>query len=171
MLDNKVKELLNTQIQKELYSAYLYLDFADYFENEGLNGFGNWYYIQMKEEMDHASLFRQYLLNNDVAIKLLPIEAPETSFTNYGEPLKAALEHEEYVTSLIHKIFEAANEVKDYRTMEFLNWFIKEQGEEEKNATDMIRKYELFGTDAKGLFELNNELVGRVYSAPSLVLE
>lgn len=170
MLDKKVEELLNTQIEKELYSAYLYMDIANYFDHEGLNGFANWYNIQTQEEVDHAMLFRQYLLNNDAVIKLLPIEAPAVNFDNYMEPLQAALKHEEYVTSLINTIYTAADEVKDYRTMEFLTWFVKEQGEEEKNATDMIRKYELFGGDAKGLFDLNNELTTRVYSAPSLVL-
>ena len=81
-----------------------------------------------------------------------------------------ALEHEKYVTSLINAIYAAAYEVKDFRTMQVLDWFVKEQGEEEKNATDMITKMELFGGDSKGLYMLNSELKGRVYSAPSLTL-
>ena len=85
-------------------------------------------------------------------------------------PLKAGLEHEKYVTSLINNIYEAAHEVKDFRTMQLLDWFVKEQGEEEKNASDMITKMELFGSDAKGLYMLNSELGARVYSAPSLTL-
>ena len=86
------------------------------------------------------------------------------------DPLVAAAEHERYVTDLIHKIYEAAYEVKDFRTMQFLDWFVKEQGEEEKNADGMVRKYQLFGSDAKSLYLLNQELAARVYSAPSLVL-
>ncbi|MCI1903767.1 ferritin [Enterococcus hirae] len=171
MLDQKVADLLNTQIEKELYSAYLYLDFANYFEAEGLDGFANWYTIQTMEERDHAMLIRQYMLNNDCKVKLLPIDAPASGYKNYEEPLKGALEHEEYVTKLINTIYTAAQEAKDYRTIEFLTWFVKEQGEEEKNANDMIRKYELFGTDPKGLYALNTELRGRVYAAPSLVLD
>jgi ferritin len=84
--------------------------------------------------------------------------------------LKAGLTHEEYVTSLINDIYSAAHEARDYRTMQFLDWFVKEQGEEETNANDLISKMELFGTDAKGLYMLNQELGARVYSAPSLVL-
>ena len=87
------------------------------------------------------------------------------------DPLKAAAEHERYVTGLIHAIYEAAYDVKDFRTMQFLDWFVKEQGEEEKNAEDMIKKMELFGDDAKGLYMLNSEMAARSYSAPSLTLE
>ena len=84
--------------------------------------------------------------------------------------LKAGLEHEEYVTSLINDIYQAAYEVKDFRTMQFLDWFVKEQGEEETNANDLISKMELFGSDPKSLYMLNSELGARVYTAPSLVL-
>ena len=85
-------------------------------------------------------------------------------------PRKAGLEHEEYVTSLINNIYAAAYEVKDFRTMQFLDWFIKEQGEEETNANDLITKMEMFGSDPKSLYMLNSELKARVYNAPSLVL-
>ena len=86
------------------------------------------------------------------------------------ESLKVGLEHEKYVTSLINAIYAAATEVNDYRTTQFLDWFIKEQGEEEKNSTDQITKMELFGDDARSLYMLNSELAARTYSAPSLVL-
>ena len=86
------------------------------------------------------------------------------------DPLIFALQHEEYVTSLIHAIYDAAFTIKDYRSMQFLDWFIKEQCEEETNAHDMINKYDLFGNDSKGLYMLDNELKQRVYSAPSLTL-
>ena len=125
MLDTKVRELINTQINKEFYSAYLYLDFANYYK--------------------------------DTLEKLM-------------DPLKAGLVHEEYVTGLINTIYDAAQSVKDFRTMQFLDWFIKEQGEEETNAHDLITKMELFGTDPKGLYMLDNELKARVYTAPSLVI-
>ena len=170
-MDKKVYSLLNEQVQKEIYSAYLYLDIANYYSDEGLNGFENWFYIQAREEMDHAMLLRGYMQNNDLNIKLLAIQAPDKDFADRGMPLKASLEHEQYVTASINTIYEAAMEVKDYRTLEFLNWFVKEQGEEEKNATDLIKKYELFGADAKGLYALDQELAGRAYSAPDLVLD
>ena len=86
------------------------------------------------------------------------------------DALKAGLAHEQYVTELIHQIYDAANEVKDYRSMQFLDWFVKEQGEEETNASDLIKKMELFGSDAKGLYMLDQELAARTYTAPSLTL-
>jgi ferritin len=84
--------------------------------------------------------------------------------------LKAGLAHEEYVTSLINDIYDAAQQVKDFRTVQFLDWFVKEQGEEEANANDLITKMEMFGTDARGLYLLNSELKARVYVAPSLTI-
>lgn len=170
-MDAKVSALLNDQINKELYSAYLYLDMANYYSEKGLDGFANWYEIQAKEEQDHAMLMYQYLHNNNQKVTLLAIAKPDKLFNSIMDPLKMALEHEEYVTSLINTIYAAADEVNDYRTKQFLDWFIKEQGEEEKNSNDMITKMELFGGDAKGLYMLNSELKGRVYSAPSLVLD
>ena len=170
MLNAKVRDLLNQQINKEFYSAYLYLDFSNYYERVGLDGFANWYRIQAQEERDHAMLFYQYLQNNSQKVVLEAIAKPDKEFTCDMDPLKAGLEHEQYVTSLINDIYAAAYEVKDFRTMQFLDWFVKEQGEEETNASDMITKMELFGTDPKSLYMLNNELAARVYSAPSLVL-
>ena len=170
MLNAKVKELLNQQVNKEFYSAYLYLDFSNYYETRGLDGFANWYKIQAQEERDHALLFYQYLHNNNETVTLDAIAKPDKVFNCDMDPLKAGLEHEEYVTSLINDIYAAAYEVKDFRTMQFLDWFVKEQGEEETNANDLISKMELFGSDPKGLYMLNSELNGRVYSAPSLVL-
>ena len=169
-MDRKVADLLNQRVNKEFYSAYLYLDMANYYIDLDLDGFGNWYTIQAQEERDHAMLFVQYLQNNGEKVTLEAIDKPDKVFETPLDPLVAAAEHERYVTDLIHKIYEAAYEVKDFRTMQFLDWFVKEQGEEEKNADGMVRKYQLFGSDAKSLYLLNQELAARVYSAPSLVL-
>ena len=170
MMNAKVRDLLNHQINKEFYSAYLYLDFSNYFEDAGLDGFANWYKVQAQEERDHAMLFYQYLQNENQKVTLEAIAKPDKVFTCHMDVLKAGLEHEEYVTSLINDIYAAAYEVKDFRTMQFLDWFVKEQGEEETNANDMITKMELFGSDPKSLYMLNQELAARVYTAPSLVL-
>ena len=170
MMNAKVRDLLNQQINKEFYSAYLYLDFSNYFEDAGLDGFANWYKVQAQEERDHAMLFYQYLQNENQKVTLEAIAKPDKVFTCHMDVLKAGLEHEEYVTSLSNDIYAAAYEVKDFRTMQFLDWFVKEQGEEETNANDMITKMELFGSDPKSLYMLNQELAARVYTAPSLVL-
>ncbi len=169
-MDKKVHELLNQQINKEFYSAYLYLDFSNYFEDVGLDGFANWYRIQAQEERDHAMLFYTYLQNESQKVTLEAIAKPDKVFHAHMDVLQAGLEHEEYVTSLINDIYAAAYEVRDFRTMQFLDWFVKEQGEEETNAHDLITKMELFGGDPKSLYMLNQELAARVYSAPSLVL-
>ena len=169
-MNTKVHELLNQQINKEFYSAYLYLDFSNYFEDAGLDGFANWYKIQAQEERDHAMLFYQYLQNENQKVTLEAIAKPDKTFSGHIDVLKAGLEHEEYVTSLINDIYAAAYNVKDFRTMQFLDWFVKEQGEEETNANDLITKMELFGSDPKSLYMLNQELAARVYTAPSLVL-
>ena len=170
MLNKKVKDLINQQINKEFYSAYLYLDFSNYFEARGLDGFANWYKVQAQEERDHAMLFYQYLHNNNESVTLDAIAKPDVVLDSDMTVLKAGLNHELYVTSLINDIYAAAYEVKDFRTMQFLDWFVKEQGEEETNANDLISKMELFGSDPKSLYMLNSELATRVYSAPSLVL-
>ena len=169
-MDANVSKLINTQINKELYSAYLYLDFSNYYAQQGLDGFENWYRVQAQEERDHALLFYQYLLNNNELVTFEAVDKPDWEKGDNMTPLKKGLEHEQYVTGLINTIYAAAYEVHDFRTMQLLDWFVKEQGEEEKNAADLITKMELFGTDAKGLYMLNSELKARVYAAPSLVL-
>ena len=97
MLNAKVKELLNQQVNKEFYSAYLYLDFSNYYETRGLDGFANWYKIQAQEERDHALLFYQYLHNNNETVTLDAIAKPDKVFNCDMDPLKAGLEHEMYV--------------------------------------------------------------------------
>ena len=170
MLSAKVVELLNNQVNAEFYSAYLYLDMANYYKNEGLDGYYNWYKVQAQEERDHSLLFMDYLQQNGVEVVLEAIAKPDKEFKAFIDPLKAGAEHERLVTSLIHDIYAVAYEEKDFRTMQFLDWFVKEQAEEEDNADDMVKKFELFGNDSKGLYQLDNELKSRVYSAPSLTL-
>ena len=171
MMNAKVHELLNAQINKEFYSAYLYLDFSNYFEDAGLDGFANWYKIQAQEERDHAMLFYQYLQNEGQVVTLKAIDKPDKVFDSVLSPLEIAAEHERYVTYLINNIYHEAQLDKDYRAMKFLDWFVDEQGEEEDNADSMVSRYKLFGTDPKGLYLLDQEYAARVYSAPSLVLD
>ncbi|MDE6597690.1 MAG: ferritin [Clostridia bacterium] len=164
MLNEKIAKLLNEQVNKELYSAYLYLDFANYYADEGLDGFAHWYEIQAQEERDHAMMMRRYLIDNGVRVTFDKIDKPDKIFKEHIDPLNAGYEHEQYVTSLINNIYSLAFEQKDFKTMQFLDWFIKEQGEEEKNAEDQIKKMKMFGHDAKGLYALNQELAARVYT-------
>ena len=166
-LDAKVAQLLNEQVNKEFYSAYLYLDFSIYYEEEGLSGYANYFEIQAQEERDHAMIFRNYLHENGEAVKLLAIDMPDKTFANFLEPLEAAMEHEKYVTSLINDIYAAALEAHDYRAQKFLGWFIDEQLEEEDNADTMITNMKLFGGDPKGLYDLDQACAARIYTVPS----
>ena len=169
-MNENIASLLNDQINKEFYSAYLYLDMANYYDEQDLNGYANYYMVQAQEERDHALLFMKYMQNNGLKVTLEAIGKPDKVFDSILAPLEIAAEHERYVTALINAIYHEAHEAHDYRTMKFLDWFVDEQMEEEDNADSMVNRYKLFGTDAKGLYLLDQEYAGRVYSAPSLTL-
>ena len=169
-MNEKIAKLLNEQINKEFYSAYLYLDISNFYDEQDLDGYKNYYMIQAQEERDHALLFMQYMQMNGLKVTLDAIGKPDKKFESVLDPLVVAAEHERYVTALINNIYHEAHEARDYRTMKFLDWFVDEQMEEEENADKMVSRYKLFGQDPKGLYLLDQELKGRVYTAPSLVL-
>jgi len=169
-MNDKIAALLNQQINKEFYSAYLYLDIYNYYDSLDLDGYANYYMVQAQEERDHALLFMKYMQNNGLKVTLEAIDKPDKVYSNILEPLEAAAQHERYVTALINDIYHECHEAKDYRTQKFLDWFVDEQMEEEDNADSMINRYKLFGSDPKGLYALDQEYAGRVYTAPSLVL-
>ena len=167
-MNEKVRDLLNDQINKEMYSAYLYLDMANFYNDKGLDGFSNWYEVQAKEEMDHAMMIYHYLHDNNQKVTLEAVGKPDKVYEELIDPLNAAYAHEQYVTELIHTIYGEAQKVNDFRTVQFLDWYVKEQGEEEKNASDLITKMELFGTDPRGLYLLDQELAARTYTETTL---
>ena len=169
-MKENVARLLNEQINKELYSAYLYLDIANFYDAMDLDGYANYYMIQAQEERDHALLFMKYMQVNGLKVTLEAIGKPDKTFETVLDPLEVAAEHERYVTALINAIYHEAHQAKDYRTMKFLDWFVDEQMEEEENADSMISRYKLFGQDPRGLYLLDQEYAGRVYTAPSLTL-
>ncbi|MBP3561249.1 MAG: ferritin [Treponema sp.] len=168
MLNEKIISLMNEQINKEFYSAYLYLNFANFYEAKGLTGFSSWFRIQAKEEEDHGMLFYRFLQDNNAPVHLTAISAPNHKCEKLEDPLFESLKHEQFVTASINKIYAQALEDKDYRSMEFLNWFIKEQLEEETAAQSLITKMQLFGSDCKGLYMLDSELGTRTYSVPDI---
>jgi ferritin len=167
-LNEKVADILNKQINKELYSAYLYLTFADYYEDRNLKGYANWYMIQVQEEVAHAKILRRYLLDNDAKVTLEAIDKPTNEYANDLEPMEAGLKHEEYITSCINECYAAAYEIHDFRTMQMLDWFVKEQGEEETNARDMINDYKLFAGTPQGLYNLDQKYLARTFIAPTM---
>ena len=169
-MNDKIAFLLNQQINKEFYSAYLYLDMANFYDEMDLDGYSNYYMIQAQEERDHALLFMKYMQSIGLKITLDAIDKPDKTFTTVLDPLEAAAEHERYVSALINAIYHECHEARDYRTLKFLDWFVDEQREEEDNADSMVNRYKLFGGDPRGLYLLDQEYAARVYTAPSLVL-
>lgn len=163
MLDGKLYDLINNQVNKEIYSAYLYLDIANYYAEHDLNGFSSWFYLQATEEMEHAEKFIHYLHENDHKVNLETIDKPTNEFNGYREPLEFQLRHEKIVTELIENIYKVSLECNDYKTTLFLNWFIEEQGEEERHAQDLINKYDFLVSSNSniGLHHMDNELKQR----------
>lgn len=166
-LTEEVGNILNNQLNKEFFSSYLYLTFADYYDERGLKGFANWYMIQAEEELAHARILRRYLLDNGWKPKLEAIPQPEMELEDDMAPLKAAFDHECFITDSIHKCYDVAKKADDYRTMHLLDWFVKEQGEEENNAGEMVNNMKLFGGEPRGLYQLDREYLTRVYNAPT----
>ncbi len=169
-MKKNIAKMLNDQVNKELFSAYLYLEFNNWLMDQGFTGFAHWYRIQAMEERDHAMLIYDYLHHNNETVDLQAIEQPNTEAQSVLDILKAGLEHEEYITASIHDIYEVALKEKDYRTKEFLDWFVKEQGEEEANANDLIDRATILGDDRKALYIMNGELATRAYAPPSLTI-
>ena len=169
-MNDKIAFLLNQQINKEFYSAYLYLDISNYYDDLDLNGYANYYMVQAQEERDHALLFMKYMQSIGLKVTLDAIDKPDKVFGSILDPLEIAAEHERYVSALINDIYHECHEARDYRTLKFLDWFVDEQREEEDSADSMVSRYKLFGQDPRGLYLLDQEYAGRVYSAPSLIL-
>ena len=169
-MNEKVAALLNDQINKEFYSAYLYLDMSNYYDELDLDGYANYYMVQAQEERDHALLFMKYMQSIGLKVTLEAIEKPDKTFASVLDPLVIAAEHERYVTELINNIYHEAHQDKDYRTLKFLDWFVDEQREEEESADSMVNRYKLFGSDPRGLYLLDQEYAARAYTPPSLVL-
>lgn len=159
MLSDRIINLMNYQINKELESAYLYLDFANYFNEKGLTGFEHWYKAQAEEEIEHAEKFMDYLHDEGHAVKLKEIAKLEWTADGIEDVLERGLEHEIYVTKLIHELNTEAENQYDVRSMRFLDWFIDEQAEEEKNARELIDRYENFAKGCSaGLYMMDRDL-------------
>lgn len=170
MLNKRITELINEQINKEFYSSFLYLDMANYYTDHSLNGFANWFRIQTQEEYAHAMLFLDYLHLNGESVVLETIEKPGIVFETLKHPLQASYDHELLVSKSINDIYAVAFELKDFRTMQFLDWFVKEQAEEEQNVDELCKRFDLFAGDPRGLYLLDQEMANRTYTPPSLTL-
>ena len=167
MLSKKLLDALNEQINKEMYSAYLYMSMSAHCTNIGLPGFANWFMVQYKEEMEHAMKIFDYVNDQSGRVKLKTIEEPQSTFKDAMDMFQKTLEHEQFITKSINELVDLAFKERDHATQIFLQWFVTEQIEEEGNDNDIIAKLKLAGDKGNGLFMIDKELGARVYVSPS----
>ena len=166
MLDKKLEAAFNDQINKELYSEYLYLGMKAIFADMNLPGFVNWFDVQVQEERAHAMGMFDYVHERNARVTLAAIDKPEIKGSTPLEIFEQVLEHEEYVTSRINALMDVAEEVKDRAALSFLDWYLKEQVEEESSVGGVLANLRLIGDDKKALFMLDKELATRTFVAP-----
>ncbi|HUI71069.1 MAG TPA: ferritin [Spirochaetia bacterium] len=167
MISKRMTDRINEQINREIYSAYLYMAMSARMTEAGYKGAGKWLMLQFHEEMYHAMKFFTYLQDQGAAVQLKAIAAPDFKETSLKELFQHVLEHEKSVTRSIHEIMALAVEEKDYATQTLDQWYVNEQIEEEKNATEILQTIDLVGNSAQGLYLLNVELGKRKLGVPS----
>ncbi len=167
MLNSKINDAINAQINAELWSAYLYLSMSMDASAKGLKGVANWFAVQFREEQDHARIFMNYINSRGGKVVLTPIAEVQTEWASPLEMFKQTKQHEEKVTALINDLYALAASENDYATMNMLKWFIDEQVEEEENATDMIDAFDKVESNKFGLYMIDKELATRQYSVPA----
>ncbi len=162
MISAKMQKALNKHLNEEMFSSYLYLSMAAYFETRNFKGFANWMRLQSQEEYMHAMKFYSYIIQVGGNVTLAQINAPKSLWKNHTEVFKETLEHEKYITELINKLVDLAIQEKDHATNNFLQWFVNEQVEEVATAEDIVNKLEMIGDNKNGLFLIDRELGARV---------
>jgi len=167
MLDTRMEEAINRQINAEIYSGYLYLSMAAQFADLGMAGGQNWMTVQYQEELSHAQKMFDYVIERGGRVTLAPIEGPQTEWKTGLAMFADAYAHEQKVTALINDLATLALELKDHATHNFLQWFIAEQVEEEATASDMVQKFTMAGEHPAGMYQLDKELAARVFTPPA----
>ncbi len=167
MISEKIQNILNEQINKEFYSAYLYLAISAHFDELGLKGFSNWTRVQAREEVDHGMILFDYIIERQGEVNLKQIDTPDAQFGNLMEIFEKIFDHERYVTESINCVANMSEEDCDLATRHFINWYISEQVEEEANVDDVIKKLKMFGDEKAALYHLDKELQQRTYKPHS----
>ena len=167
MVDERMAEAINKQLNAELYSAYLYLSMAAYFESADLEGFANWMRVQAQEELTHAMKFYDHLVQRGARVTLTMIEAPPTQWDSPLSAVKQVYEHEKMVTALINQLVDLALSLSDHATNNFLQWYVAEQVEEEESSSAVLQKVKLAGDNSSGLLMLDQQLGQRVFKPPA----
>ena len=166
MISEKLEKAFNDQINKEFYSEYLYLSMKAYFERLNLKGFVNWMSVQVQEEHAHAMGMFNYVHERGGKVELEAIDKPQVEWNSPLHVFEEVLKHEEFVTSKINALMDVAEEVKDRAALSFLDWYLKEQVEEESNVGGVLATLKLIKDDAKALLMLDKELAARTFVAP-----
>jgi len=158
MLSKKLQEKMNEQIKHELYSAYFYLSMAAYLESVSLIGAAHWMRLQAQEEQEHAMKFFDHIHDRGGRVMLQAIDQPPTEFNDLLDVFEKTLEHEKKVTILIKDLYSLAVTEEDYASQTFLQWFVNEQVEEEKNASQIVEQIKMIGDHKGSLFMLDGYL-------------
>lgn len=166
MISKKITDSINEQINKEIYSGYLYLAMAAYSASIGLNGLANWFKVQLQEEMAHAQKFYDYVVQQGGRVVLYAIDEPPKDFKDARDLLQKTLDHEKMVTKRINNLVKLAKKENDHATETMLQWFVTEQIEEEANPTEILQKLDLIGKDRDGLLTIDSQLAARVFVPP-----
>lgn len=161
MISMKMQETLNEQINNEMYSAYLYMAMSAHSSTLGLNGFATWFMVQYHEEMFHAMKMYNYLLDQGAEVHIKAIKEPPKNFASIKEMFEKTLEHERFITKSINAIADLALQEKDHATYEFIQWYVTEQVEEEKNDNEILQRLKLAGEAGPGLFMIDSSLGAR----------
>jgi ferritin len=167
MIDPRIQDAINDQLNYELYSAYIYYSMESWFRHEGFNGFANWMAVQVKEEMGHAQIMFNFVTGRNGRVLFKAIDAPNNDWESPLHCFATAYEHEQIVTSRIDKIMDLAIEIKDHATAQWLQWFVAEQVEEEANTSEIANKLEWAKDAPAVLFQLDTEAAARVFTLPA----
>ena len=167
MITEKMQEALNGQLNKELFSSYLYLAMAAYFEAESYAGMAKWMNLQAQEEHEHALKFYDYLIKVSARVKFAAIAEPQFEWDSPAAAFQAAYEHEQFITKSINELVDLATTERDHATATFLHWFVDEQVEEEANASEIVDNFKMIGDSKSALFMLDRELGQRINAPES----
>jgi ferritin len=166
-MDEKMVEALNSQLNAEMYSAYLYLSMGAYFEDLDLSGFANWMKVQAQEEMTHAMKIHDYIIQRGDRVLLTKIEAPQTEWESPVNAFEHVYEHEQKVTGLINQLVNLALSLGDHATNNFLQWFVAEQVEEEESSSGVLKKVKMSNDSLSAMVMLDAELSQRIFTPPA----
>jgi len=167
MIDKKIEDAINKQINWELYSSYLYMSMASYCESINLKGFSSWMRTQAMEELTHVKRFYDFLTARGGRVILADIKAPPSEWDNAHAVFDETLAHEQHVTKLINDLMNLAHDIRDHASIGFLQWFVDEQVEEEESVDEVLQSLKLNENNPGGLFIIDKELAQRTFVAPA----